>query len=98
MGYRLKGTQTRLDIADSIRSTLSKPVCFGTIQCPSDGQPIVLMKDRQTVGGYPVLGTVIQTDLFRLSQKRPGETVRFVPTTLAQAQAQLAAFREKFSD
>lgn len=92
MGIRLKGEPIELNED----KTLSKPVCFGTIQCPDDGQLIILMKDRQTIGGYPVLGTIIQSDLFRLSQKRPGESVRFIPISLSQAQAQLLAFREKF--
>ena len=49
----------------------------GTIQLPPDGQPIVLMADAQTVGGYPRLGYVAAADLPRLAQLRPGETVRF---------------------
>lgn len=97
MGYRLEGTAFIPQQIEQHKATLSRPVCFGTIQLPPDGQPIVLMKDRQTIGGYPVLGTVIQTDLFRLSQKRPGETVQFLPVSLAQAQAQLHSFLERFS-
>lgn len=93
MGYRLLGEPLPLK---NVSQTLSKPINYGTIQLPSDGQPIVLMKERQTIGGYPTLGTVIQTDLFRLSQKRPGEKIRFIPAPLEQAQAQLLAFREKF--
>lgn len=93
MGYRLTGDALKLD---NVSTTLSKPINYGTIQLPHDGQPIVLMKERQTIGGYPTLGTVIQTDLFRLSQKRPGEKVRFMPATLSQAQAQLHAFHLKF--
>ena len=50
------------------------------------------MKDRQTIGGYPVLGTVIQTDLFRLAQKRPGEIIKLSSTTLTFAQQQLISF------
>jgi biotin-dependent carboxylase-like uncharacterized protein len=94
MGYRLKGDNIFLN---SQKNRLSKPVSYGAIQLPNDGQPIVLMKERQTIGGYPVLGTVIQTDLFRFSQKRPGESIRFVPVSLEQAQAQLLAFRSKFN-
>ena len=93
MGYRLLGEYLPVK---NVTQTLSKPINYGTIQLPSDGQPIVLMKERQTIGGYPTLGTVIQTDLFRLSQKRPGEKIRFIPASLEQAQAQLLAFREKF--
>jgi len=95
MGYRLQGK--RIEITHH-KKTLSKPVNFGTIQCPNSGQPIVLMKDRQTIGGYPVLGTVIQTDLFRLSQKRPGEKVCFIPVSIESAQSQLANFYQKFSE
>lgn len=93
MGYRLSGEPI---LHKNKRSTLSKPITYGTIQLPPDGQPIILMKERQTIGGYPVLGSVIQTDLFRLSQKRPGEYVNFIPVTLEQAQSQLLAFRNKF--
>lgn len=97
MGYRLCGERISEIITFKKKSpALSKPTNYGTIQLPDDGQPIVLMKERQTIGGYPTLGTVIQTDLFRLSQKRPGEKVYFVPTSLEQAQAQLLAFHEKF--
>mgnify|MGYP000057387554 CR=1 FL=1 len=94
MGYRLSGKPLHLHDNSSL---LSKPVNYGAIQLPDDGQIIILMKERQTIGGYPVLGTVIQTDLFRLSQKRPGEYVNFVAVTLEQAQAQLLAFKTKFA-
>lgn len=92
MGYRLKGQPLTI----LAQSNLSKPVNFGAIQLPDDGQPIILMKERQTIGGYNTLGVVIQTDLFRLAQKRPGESVRFLPIDLMQAQAQLQAFKLKF--
>lgn len=100
MGYRLTYDAPNLLSEKSKlmlkRNKLSKPVSYGTIQLPVDNNPIVLMKDRQTIGGYPVLGNVMQTDLFRLAQKRPGEHVRFVPTTLVFAQQQLASFRKKW--
>jgi len=94
MGYRLNGATPVLH--EQSQAGLSKPVSYGSIQLPSNGQPIVLMKERQTIGGYPVLGTVMQTDLFRLSQKRPGESVNFIPITIDQAQAQLSAFYQRF--
>ena len=99
VGYRLSSDKNiRAHFSSNINTnTLSKPVCYGTIQLPENGQPIVLMKERQTIGGYPVLGTVIQTDLFRLSQKRPGEHLRFSLLTVEQAQQQLSAFYQKFS-
>jgi biotin-dependent carboxylase-like uncharacterized protein len=92
MGYRLTSHNI---LKINQKKTLSKPVCYGTIQLPDDGQPIILMKERQTIGGYPTLGTVIQTDLFRLSQKRPGEKVLFKSIELAQAQQQLQALYQR---
>jgi antagonist of KipI len=73
----------------------------GTVQVPPDGQPIVLLADAQTIGGYPVLGQVIAADLPRMAQLRPGDDLRFEPVTLAEAraallqrEAEIAAVRE----
>lgn len=57
----------------------------GSVQVPPDGQPLVLMADRQTVGGYPKIATVIGADLGRLAQRRPGEELRFAPVTAVEA-------------
>ena len=97
MGYRLTSSsagkpEQQAQGGSPLSNNLSRAVTFGTIQLPDFHHPIVLMKERQTIGGYPVLGSVMQTDLFRLSQKRPGESLRFVPIGLAQAQQQLAGF------
>ena len=96
MGYRLSALPTNVIINTPSNPKLSKPVTYGTIQLPSNNQPIVLMKERQTIGGYPVLGCVIQTDLFKLSQLRPGNKVKFIPTTLNFAQQQLSAMYQRF--
>ncbi len=64
---------------------ISEPVAPGTIQLPPDGQPIVLLADAQTVGGYPRIGYVASTDLPRLGQLRPGETLRFTAATAREA-------------
>ena len=53
----------------------------------ADGQPIVLMADRQTTGGYPKIASVASVDLPLLAQRVPGETLRFAPVTLDEAQA-----------
>ncbi|XOT95598.1 carboxylase, partial [Alcaligenes pakistanensis] len=53
MGYRLEGQPLQ---RKTPKELLSAPTCFGTIQVPNDGQPIVLMADRQTTGGYPRIG------------------------------------------
>lgn len=72
-GLRLEGAA--LDIRRP--EEISAPVAPGTIQLPPDGQPIVLLADAQTVGGYPRLGHVVSADLPRLAQFRAGEVVRF---------------------
>ena len=58
---------------------------MGSIQVPN-GQPIVMMADRQTTGGYPKLGTVISADLSLMAQKRPGDRLRFTCVTVQQGQ------------
>lgn len=79
MGYRL-GSGHPLE--HSISNRLSQGVCSGTIQLPQQGDPIVLMKDRQTIGGYPVLGCVAVLDLAKLSQSQANTQVQFVEVKL----------------
>ncbi len=92
MGYRLSGSV----VNSSNRSLISEPVVPGAIQVPADGQPIVLMADCQTLGGYPKLGTVFNLDLDRLSQKLPGQQVSFRKISLQEAQNRREAFNSKF--
>jgi allophanate hydrolase subunit 2 len=61
----------------------------GAIQVAGDGRPILLLVDRQTTGGYPKLGAVASVALSLIGQLSPGDTVRFVPMTVAEAQASL---------
>lgn len=56
----------------------SEPIALGAVQVPPDGQPIVLMNDRQSLGGYPKIGCVWVDDLYQLAQRRPGDWVSFV--------------------
>jgi antagonist of KipI len=65
---------------------LSEGVANGTIQVPPDGQPIVLLADRQPVGGYPKIAHVATADLSLLAQARPGDTLAFREITVAEAQ------------
>jgi len=81
MGYRLKGTA----IAPSADGILSEGICLGAIQVPADGQPIVLLNDRQTIGGYPKLGSVLSLDIAKLAQLLPGATVNFEAISIEQA-------------
>ncbi|MEM7695859.1 MAG: urea amidolyase [Pseudomonadota bacterium] len=74
MGYRLKGPTLTAHTHDII----SDGIVEGAIQVPGNGEPIVLCADRQPTGGYPKIGVVARADLPRLTQLRPGATVRFV--------------------
>ena len=91
MGYRLAGPG--IHQASKIQM-LSEAACFGSVQVPADGQPIVLMADRQTSGGYSKIVQVISADLPLLAQYAPGQGVRFTLTTLEEAQ-RLDQAREK---
>jgi antagonist of KipI len=84
MGCRLEGPGV---VAGGPAEILSEAVTFGTIQIPPSGNPIVLMADRQTIGGYPKIAEVAAVDLHLLAQLRPGDRLRFELVSLAQAQA-----------
>lgn len=84
MGYRLQGPGLERRISAEL---LSGAVTFGTVQVPAGGQPIVLMADHQTTGGYPRLAQVITVDFPVLAQLRPGQPLRFQLVSLAEAQA-----------
>lgn len=89
MGYRLEGPA----IAPSINGILSEGICLGAIQVPADGQPIVLLNDRQTIGGYPKIGSLFSQDVARLAQMLPGTEIRFTPFTQDEAHNQLLLSR-----
>lgn len=82
MGVRLDGAPLGGDVAGPSRSVAVLP---GTVQLPPDGRPIVLLADAQTIGGYPVIGHVITADLPLVAQLRPGDTVRWRPSTIEEA-------------
>ena len=81
-GLRLSGAAL---VLTEPHERVSEPVVPGTVQLPPDGQPIVLLADAQTHGGYPRIGHVIAADLPRLAQLRPGDRVRCVPCTPGEA-------------
>lgn len=81
MGYRLEGAA----IECAAPGLLSEGICQGAIQVPPDGDPIVLLRDRQTIGGYPKLGAALSLDCSRLAQLTPGAIVHFAPITRATA-------------
>lgn len=92
MGYRLNGPA----IKPSVDGILSEGICLGAIQVPADGQPIVLLADRQTIGGYPKMGSVLSLDLGKLSQVTPGGTVSFEPINIEQAHNLLVLNQRQF--
>ncbi|MCM0006645.1 MULTISPECIES: biotin-dependent carboxyltransferase family protein [Bacillus cereus group] len=83
MGYRVEG-----EVLNRVeeKEILSSPVTFGTIQVPNGGQPIILMADRQTTGGYPRMGNIISVDLPLIAQLKPGDYVSFENITLEEAE------------
>lgn len=86
MGYRLRGPVITHARGHDI---ISDGIPLGGIQVPGEGQPIVLLVDRQTTGGYTKLATVISVDIGRIGQTKPGHRVRFCRVTLAEAHAAL---------
>lgn len=84
VGYRLSGPQLKLR---SARELVSEGVVPGTMQLPPSGEPIVLMAEAPTTGGYPRIGHVASVDLPRLGQCRPGDRIRFAEISLADAQS-----------
>jgi allophanate hydrolase len=65
---------------------VSDAIATGSIQVPGSGQPIVLLADHQTTGGYPKIATVISADLPALGKRRPGDPLRFASVGLGEAE------------
>jgi|TARA_R110002050_G_scaffold54755_3_gene123892 biotin-dependent carboxylase-like uncharacterized protein len=92
MGCKLNGEIIKSDI----NGIISEGIAFGAVQIPSDGQPIILLKERQTIGGYPKIGTVFSLDCFNLAQAKPNSKIRFSPISIEEAQEKLRAFYHYF--
>ena len=88
MAYRLSGEV----IEFTGRTQASSGVCLGSVQIPENGQPIILLKDRQTIGGYPVIGNIASIDTFKLTQRRPGEEINFKESTIKKEEVRLRKF------
>lgn len=82
MGYRLDGRP----IGKDQPGIISEGIAYGAIQIPSDGQPIILLKDRQTIGGYPKIGCVTSISGSLLAQKKPGDKIGFRYMSVDQAE------------
>ena len=89
VGYRLEGANVPMRLPADLAS---EPACAGAMQLPPEGQPIVLMADHPTIGGYPIIGVVPACALGRLAQRTPGMFVRFERTSNDDA---VAAWRRE---
>lgn len=79
MGYRLLGNKIEHKTSADI---ISSGVAFGTIQVPAHGEPIIMMADRQTTGGYTRIANIISEDLPKIAQLKPGDKISFKEVNL----------------
>jgi KipI family sensor histidine kinase inhibitor len=82
MGMRLKSD---FKISSSLKGISSQGIWFGTVQLPPSGQPILMMAEHQTTGGYPRLMEMVSFERSKLAQLRPGDKIQFLPITLDEA-------------
>lgn len=95
MGFRLQGEKIApMESADII----SEPVALGSIQVPNDGNPIILLNDKQTVGGYTKIATVCAADLSILAQKKTNEKIKFEWITVATATEKLKRKEQELNE
>ncbi|HWR28401.1 MAG TPA: biotin-dependent carboxyltransferase family protein [Negativicutes bacterium] len=83
MGYRLSGQAIQHSGDGNI---ISDGIVTGSVQVPTDGLPIVMLAERQTVGGYPKIATIISVDIPKIGQCRPGDIIRFQTVGIDEAQ------------
>jgi len=97
MGVRLDG-EALAHSSPAAADIVSDGVTPGVLQVPGNGQPIILLADCQTVGGYPKIATVISADLSRLAQLRPGQLLRFTAVDSKQARQALDERDARWAD
>jgi len=93
MGIRLLGTA----LQSQGKPMISEGIPLGAVQVPPDGQPIVLLNDRQTIGGYPRLGALTPLALARLAQCLPGAQVRLRPVVQEVAHREHVEYLQRFT-
>ena len=91
MGIRLSGYKLENVISTNIKS---EGLIRGTIQVPADGNPIIMLSDHGTIGGYPKIGVVISADLDRVGQLTPGSKINFKEVSLEEAENIFKAYNE----
>lgn len=92
MGYKLKGEP----MIPSKGDIISEGITFGAVQIPPDGQPIILLKERQTIGGYPKMGSVLPIDCYKLAQMSIGSNIGFEVIGVEEAQEAMKTFYRFF--
>jgi len=88
MACKLNGEK----IESNVNGIISEGIAFGAIQIPKDGQPIILLKERQTIGGYPKIGSVLPIDCFKLAQMKPGQKIKFEQIDIKKAEKKIKEF------
>jgi len=91
MGIRLSGHNLENIVNTNIKS---EGLVRGTIQVPADGNPIIMLSDHGTIGGYPKIGVVISADLDRVGQLTPGSVINFKEVSLEEAQNIFKAYTD----
>ncbi len=91
MGIRLSGHKLENIVSTNIKS---EGLVRGVIQVPADGNPIIMLSDHGTIGGYPKIGVVISADLDRVGQFTPASTIKFKEVSLEEAQNIFKAYTE----
>jgi len=91
MGIRLSGHKLENTVSTNIKS---EGLVRGAIQVPADGNPIIMLSDHGTIGGYPKIGVVISADLDRVGQFTPGSIINFKQVSLEEAQNIFKAYTE----
>jgi len=94
MGYRLLGPKIEAARGHNI---VSDGIALGQIQVPGDGQPLVLMADRGTTGGYPKIAAIVSADLGRFAQTPAGAAVRFEAVGIEAAQEIARGWRRQLA-
>ena len=93
MGMRLKGKNLENKVSTNIKS---EGLVKGVVQVPSDGNPIIMLADHGTIGGYPKIANVITADYDKLVQKIPGTTIKFKLVDLPVAEKAFQDYVRKF--
>jgi len=88
MGCKLEGKAINCDI----NGVISEAIAYGAIQIPKNGQPIILLKERQTIGGYPKIGSVLSIDCFKLAQCKVNTKIKFIPISIEESQKKVKQF------